>query len=86
MTPMDFFTGTLAMGYGVCALFFARFWTRTRDGLFLAFAVCFFLLALGQVLTSLLNVPQEERTWIYLLRLVAFSILIVAILRKNFSR
>lgn len=86
MTPQDFCSGTLAMGFAVCAVFFIRFWTRTKDSLFIAFAFCFLLLALGQALTTILGLPQEERTWIYLLRLAAFTVLIVAILRKNFSR
>lgn len=79
----DFMSGILGMGFVVCALFFTRFWMRSRDSLFLAFAACFFLLALGQALTTLLGLPQEERTWIYFLRLAGFSIVIVAIMVKN---
>jgi membrane-associated PAP2 superfamily phosphatase len=82
----DFFSGAITAGFVVCALFFARFWQRSRDSLFLAFAVCFALLAVGQALSTLLGLPQEERSWIYLLRLAAFLILIVAILRKNMAR
>jgi membrane-associated PAP2 superfamily phosphatase len=82
----DFFAGLVTAGFAVCALFFLRFWTRTRDGLFLAFALAFALLAISQALTVLLGLPQEERSWIYLLRLLAFLILIVAVLRKNLGR
>jgi hypothetical protein len=79
----DFTSGILGMGFAVCALFFTKFWMRTRDSLFLAFATCFFLLALGQVLTTILGLPQEERTWLYFLRLAGFLIVIAAILGKN---
>jgi hypothetical protein len=79
----DFMSGILGMGFIVSALFFTKFWMRTRDVLFLAFAACFFLLALGQSLTTMLGLPQEERTWIYFLRLAGFSIVIVAIMAKN---
>lgn len=86
MLHPDFFAGMLAVGFAVCALFFTRFWTRTRDSLFLAFAVTFALLALQQWLGVFLGLPDEDRTWIYLLRLLAFVVLIVAILRKNMAR
>jgi hypothetical protein len=89
MMPSDianFLSGMIAMGFAVGAAFFVRFWVRTKDGLFLAFALAFVLLALNQALTTVLGLPLEERSWIYLLRLAAFSILIIAILRKNMSK
>lgn len=82
----DFFSGLVAAGFAVCFLFFLRFWSRTKDGLFLGFALAFALLAISQALSTLLGLPQEERSWIYLIRLLAFLILIVAILRKNMAR
>mgnify|MGYP003578639238 FL=1 len=82
----DFFSGLIAAGFAVASLFFFRFWSRAKDGLFLGFALCFGLLAISQSLTTLLGLPQEERSWIYLIRLTAFLILIVAILRKNMGR
>lgn len=78
-----FFSGVIAMGFTVASIFFLRFWARTKDGLFFVFALAFFLLALNQALTTLLGLPLEERSWIYLLRLAAFTLLIFAILRKN---
>ena len=78
-----FLSGGITFGFGVAALFFARFWRRTRDGLFLAFAVAFMLLGLNQALLVLSGIPVEERSPLYLIRLTAFLIIIVAILRKN---
>jgi zinc transporter ZupT len=86
MMEMAFFSGVIAMGFAVCGCFFLKFWSRTKDGLFLAFALAFFLLALNQALTTLLGHRLEERSWIYLLRLAAFTLLIVAVLRKNLRR
>ncbi|HVZ99996.1 MAG TPA: DUF5985 family protein [Caulobacterales bacterium] len=83
---LNFISGAIAMGYAVAAIFFLRFWRRTRDGLFLAFALAFVLLALNSALTVILGSLLEERSWIYLLRLAAFCLLIVAILRKNAGR
>jgi len=81
-----FFSGAIAMGFTVCAAFFLRFWQRTRDALFAVFALAFFLLAVGQALSTLLGLPLEERTPLYLLRLAAFVMIIIAIAAKNFSK
>lgn len=82
----EFFTGLVTAGFLVCTLFFVRFWTQTRDFLFLAFAIAFALLAAQQILGVFLEAPLEERSWIYILRLIAFIVVIVAILRKNVRR
>lgn len=82
----DFFSGLITMGFAVCAAFFIRFWRRTRDGLFLVFAGAFLLLALNQALTTLLGLPAEERSWLYLLRLAAFIAIIAAVVGKNFQK
>jgi hypothetical protein len=86
MLSADFFSGIIAMGFAVCAVFFLRFWRRTRDSLFLVFSIAFLLLALNQALTTLLGLPLEERSWLYLLRLAAFLIIIGAIVRKNIGK
>jgi hypothetical protein len=86
MLTADFFSGMITMGFAVCAVFFLRFWRRTRDSLFLVFSIAFLLLALNQALTTLLGLPLEERSWLYLLRLAAFLIIIGAIVRKNIGK
>ena len=83
MAELDFLSGAVSMGFLVCGLFFLRFWRRTADELFLAFAVAFALLSVGQALLALTGIPVEERSWLYLFRLVAFLLIILAILRKN---
>jgi hypothetical protein len=79
----DFLSGAVAFGFVVCGLFFLRFWRRTRDGLFAAFALAFGLLGLGQAVQVLADIPTEERAPIFLIRLAAFAVIIVAIARKN---
>ena len=83
MTLYDFLSGAVALGFAACALFFLRFWKRTREELFLAFAVAFLLLGAGQTILALANIPTEERGSIYLLRLFAFLLILIAIYRKN---
>lgn len=83
MTVYDFFSGMVSGGFFLAALFFLRFWKRTRDGLFLSFAGAFFLLGAGQALLALGGFPVEERSWIYLMRLAAFLLILLAIYNKN---
>ena len=75
--------GAVVMGLAVAAVFFLRFWSRTRDRLFLYFASAFGLLAVNRLLVSTLDIAREEQSWVYVLRLVAFCLIIVAILLKN---
>jgi len=84
MTDLNnFLSGAITMGLLVAGLFFLRFWKRTRDSLFVAFAMAFWLLGLGQALLALGNIPVEERSWVYLLRLAAFAIILGSIWAKN---
>ena len=85
MTLYDFLSGAVAFGFLVCGLFFIRYWWRTRDELFLAFSLAFVLLGIGQAVLALANIPTEERGSIFLIRLAAFLLILVAIYRKNRS-
>lgn len=79
----QFVAGLITMGHLVAGLFFLRFWSRTRDGLFAAFAIAFWLLAANQALLASVNIVDEERSSIYLLRVAAFAIIIAAVILKN---
>ena len=79
----DFLSGAITMGFVVAGLFFLRFWKRTHEGLFVAFALAFWLLGLTQALLAFTNIPVEERSWLYMLRLAAFSLILVSIWLKN---
>jgi hypothetical protein len=83
MTLFDFLSGALTMGFVVAGLFFLRFWRRTDDKLFLAFACAFWLLGLTQALLALTNIPVEERSAVYLIRLSAFALIMISIWAKN---
>ncbi|HYG28153.1 MAG TPA: DUF5985 family protein [Caulobacteraceae bacterium] len=86
MTPVTgFVVGMVTAGYVLAGIFFLNFWRRTRDSLFLVFALAFWLMALNQALPVLLGIPREEQGGIYLLRLAAFVLIIAAILRKNMA-
>jgi uncharacterized membrane protein len=81
---IDFLSGATAMGFLISGVFFFRFWQRTGDVLFVAFGVAFLLLSLNHLLLVIWT-PREEQSWAYLLRLLAFGLIIVAVIGKNFA-
>ncbi len=88
MTYRDFIafsSGIIAAGFLACGLFFLRFWSRSRDSLFLSFAVAFWLMALNIAVVVLFPEPDETRTWFYLIRVAAYLLMAFAIVRKNTS-
>lgn len=80
---MSLAAGALILGYLAAGLFFLRFWRRTRDGLFVWFAVAFWLMAVNQLALAFLDVPRDEMHWIYLIRISAFVLILWAIVWKN---
>jgi hypothetical protein len=79
----QFILGATMMGYVTVALFFLRFWTRTRDPLFACFSVSFALLAVERWFALPLSVADEPHSYIYAFRLLAFLIIIGGIANKN---
>lgn len=80
---IPFLAGAVTFGFLTGGLFFLKFWSRTRDELFLAFAAAFTLLGVAQAVITFADAYLEERAWAYLVRLAAFSLMIVAVARKN---
>ena len=78
-----FLAGMVTAGLLTGGLFFARFWVRSRDSLFLAFTAAFWLLALNQAVVALVERPEADQSWFYLLRVAAFLLIAAAIVRKN---
>jgi hypothetical protein len=79
-----FFLGALMMGMWTAGVFFFRFWSKTRDRLFLLFGVSFWLLSLERLVLVLMHERStEDHSIIYLLRLLAFGIILGAIVDKN---
>ncbi|OGH61469.1 MAG: hypothetical protein A3G34_04970 [Candidatus Lindowbacteria bacterium RIFCSPLOWO2_12_FULL_62_27] len=68
------------------ALFFLRFWRETRDRLFLAFGVSFGIEGVNRTALALSDNPREGDPFFYLIRLLAFSIILVAVVYKNLRR
>jgi hypothetical protein len=84
-TLLVFLSGAVTLGFALIALFFLRFWRDSREGLFLHFSIAFVLLAAGQGILTLADIPEESRSWVFLLRLAAFTLILVAVIRKNIA-
>ena len=80
---IDFIAGMVTMGYMLAGLFFLKFRARSGDALFVKFAVAFWLLAINEIMLAVIQFPQADESWPYLLRLAAFGLIAVAILQKN---
>ena len=77
--------GVLAMASLVAALFFLRYWRASRDRLFGFFSLAFVGMAINWTVLAVVNRPVDEarQAHAYVIRLVAFVILIVGIIDKN---
>jgi hypothetical protein len=80
---INLISGALFAGYSVAALFFLRFWVTSRDRLFAMFAAAFGILALQRISLALTRTVVEDQSALYLLRLLAFIVILVAIVDKN---
>jgi hypothetical protein len=79
----DFFRGFIAMGFLVASAFFLRFWRETRDRLFAYFSSAFFLLAIHRPILVLFGEEGEHSLWPYMIRLLAYLVILIAIIDKN---
>ncbi len=80
----DVLLGALAMASTIAGLFFLRFWRDTRDRLFLMFALAFWALAVNWFgLGMMRDSTIEAKTPFYVVRLLGFLLIVVAIADKN---
>jgi hypothetical protein len=74
--------GMIAMASWIAGLFFLRFWRDTHDRLFLIFAIAFWLLG-GTRVALVMATQSAEHNYLYWVRLLAFVLILVAIIDKN---
>jgi hypothetical protein len=83
---IEFLAGALTLAYVLAGVHFLRFWRKTRDRLFLAFALAFWLLTANQAAVALMGVDDERTGYVYVLRVLGFLLILLAIVDKNVSR
>ena len=79
----DYLLGFTTMGCLVAALFFAGFWRSSGDRFFLLFALAFATFAANRFVLLFLDEADEARTVVYGVRLLAFLLIVAAIVDKN---
>lgn len=80
-----FILGLLVMACAVAGTFFLRFWRKTHDRLFAIFAISFWLLGLNWLLLAFIS-RDEAQSAIYVVRLLAFILILIGIIDKNRPR
>jgi hypothetical protein len=81
----NFLGGAIVFGYALIGLYFLKFWNRTRDAFFGYFAFAFFVLGIGRIIEAIVRTNEAEAPLVYLFRLLAFVIIIFAIMHKNLA-
>lgn len=80
-----FLSGLICAGSLVVSGFFLKFWRQSGDHFFLAFSASFIVEALGRAVLLFDPRPNEGSLWIYLVRVSAFLLIVVAIIKKNYA-
>jgi hypothetical protein len=79
----QFLWGALTTCAWIIGVFFLRFWRLHGDRLFLYFFVAFWALAFNWLWLAMVPSVDETRHYAYLLRLLAFTLIIVGVVDKN---
>jgi uncharacterized membrane protein HdeD (DUF308 family) len=82
----SFLLGVIATSSLTAGLFFLKFWKQTRDSLFLAFGLAFVIEGLNRCAVLFLAKPNEGSPYIYGVRLLAFLLILGAIVYKNYGQ
>jgi len=78
-----FLLGVIVTASLTAAGFFWRFYRQTHDKLFLAFSGAFLIEGINRMTFLWIDKPSEGSPAIYMVRLVAFLLLLGAIIAKN---
>ncbi|MCI0534642.1 MAG: DUF5985 family protein [Verrucomicrobiales bacterium] len=75
--------GAIAFACGTIGLLFLRFWRHSHDRLFLNFAIAFWILACERFYLIAAGKSSEVSPYVYTIRLLAFLLIIFAVVDKN---
>jgi Family of unknown function (DUF5985) len=81
-----FLLGVIAASSLTAGVFFLKFWKKTRDSFFLAFGLAFVVEGLNRCAVLFLKNANEGNPYIYTVRLLAFLLILGAILHKNYGK
>ena len=85
MAPL--LTGCIVMACAFIGLVFLRFWKSSRDTFFLYFAAAFWIQGAQWLHSGTVGAGTSEYSpYYYVPRLLAYALIVVAIVRKNYAR
>lgn len=91
MIGADFLSGISMATFTASGIFFLRFWRASHDRFYLLFCFACWFLALERVMAQFFyglqepirSAATEASSWVYLLRLAAFVVIMIAVVDKN---
>lgn len=85
-----FLSGITFITFAASGVFFLKFYKTSRDPFYLYFCLACWLLAIERVAILVFIGPAktsgESSPWVYLIRLIAFLMIMIAIINKNRNR
>lgn len=78
-----FFLGVFTALCFVAGLYFLKFWRKTRDPLFLAFAASFFVRGFNDGIRVSMPHPNEATLWSFAVSAASSLLIVIAIVKKN---
>lgn len=93
MMEASFFAGASFATFAGAGVFFLKFWRASNDRFYLLFCSACWLLALERVVLQVVTQAQspistaltEANSWVYLIRLAAFVMILFAVIEKSRS-
>jgi uncharacterized membrane protein HdeD (DUF308 family) len=82
----DMMAGAIVIASIAIALFFLRFWRDSGDRFFLYFALSFLIEGIHRLVATITLATHEDSPLHYLVRLLAYGLILWAILEKNWPR
>jgi hypothetical protein len=94
MILATFLSGVSMATFAASGLFFIKFWRASGDRFFMYFGIACGLISLErfvsifihETLEPIRNTLEGPSTWVYLIRLFAFGLILIAVVKKNRSR
>jgi hypothetical protein len=81
-----FLLGVISTASLATGAIFLKFWRRTRDRLFLAFGAAFVIESVNRLSVLFSDRPGDAGLLMYGVRLIAFALILAAIIGKNIGR
>lgn len=95
MNIVEFISGIYMATFAASGIFFLKFWRASRDRFFLYFCLACWLLSFERVALLFVEggysalptaASGEARSYVHIIRMLAFALILIAVIRKNRAR